>query len=153
MMMKSNWRKFAVLLLPMLMQSLAHASLGESEASVETDRAAIHGVRRVSVLPAGRVHEITTDSNHIREWVRPDGVVFCVAWDGLAHPDLTVIFGTYYPEYLAAEQATPNPKGRAPKLIKSTNLFSIRGGHMRDVHGKACIPALVPPGFDLNQVE
>ncbi len=131
----------------------AFARLGDSESSAESDRQALHGIRKVNLRTGYKIHEITTDANVIREFVSPSGAIFAVAWNGLSHPDLTQLFGTYYAEYVEAERATPKPKGRAELTVTSQNMKSARFGHMRAVHGKAWIPALVPSGFDLSLIQ
>jgi hypothetical protein len=133
--------------------SVAQASLGDSDSSAEADRVAFHGVRNVAVVNGLRVHEITTDSRVIREYVSPAGIVFAVSWKGISHPDLTQLFGGYYQEYIEAERATPKVKGRGEMTVISKNVHAVRAGHMRAVLGKAWIPSLAPPGFDPSQMQ
>jgi hypothetical protein len=131
----------------------AFARLGDGESSAEQDRKAFHGIRKVHLYTGYKVHEVTTDGTVIREFVSSSGTIFAVAWNGLSHPDLTQLFGTYYSEYIEAERATPRPKGRAEMKVNSQNIISVRFGHMRAVRGKAWIPALVPNGFDLSLIQ
>ena len=48
------------------------------------------------------MHEITTTTGVVREFVSPGGAVFGVAWDGQFPPDLQQLLGPYYQQ---AQQA------------------------------------------------
>lgn len=144
---------FFLVAVAILSHDYAQASLGKEEASVEADSRSFHGVRKMSSKEGYRVHEITTNSQSIREYVTTDGVVFCVAWNGMTQPDLTQLFGSFYQEYRDAEAKTPRPAGRRPLTIKSDNVVVSRGGHMRDVRGKACIPNLTPSNIDQKDIQ
>jgi len=131
----------------------AHAYLTGDAKSPEADRAMAHGIRSVNLYSGYQVHTITTDGNSFREYVSTSGVVFCVAWNGIARPDLSQLFGPYYAEYLEAERSTQKPKGRSEMTVVSPNLKVSHFGHMRAIRGRACVPAQVPSGFDLTLVQ
>ena len=67
----------------------ARATLGESSDSITLDRKALSAVRRAATVRNGyTVHEITSASTVVREYVSTSGIVFGIAWNGLIHPDL-----------------------------------------------------------------
>src|SRR5271167_2063498 len=96
----------AVLLLAMPFP--ARAVLGDTAASVLTDQARMKGTlhsvdRRTYVM-----HEITTTTGVVREFVSPGGAVFGVAWDGQFPPDFQQLLGPYY--HQAQTATTPQPE-------------------------------------------
>lgn len=137
----------------LLVSGSALAQLGGDESTIENVRLNNHGIHAMRTRNNLRVHEITNEANTIREYVNSDGIVFAVTWSGMSHPDLTVLLGEYHAEFQEADQATRTPAGRAPKTLRTQNLRTIHYGHMRDVHGKAFIQSLAPPGFDPKDLE
>jgi hypothetical protein len=100
-----------------------------------------------------KIHLITTSAHTIKEYETLDGQIFAVTWRGISRPRLAQIFGNYYQEYAKTEAATPVPRGRAPFKLTSSNLIVEHGGHARDVRGRAVMPALVPNGVDLSEIQ
>jgi hypothetical protein len=161
----SDNRWFVLVLILLFSQALtwsnAHASLGGSIDSIESDRKALSG-RLSKIAPTGvserfTVHEIAQGSSTIREYALPDGTVFAVTWRGMTQPDLSVLFGSYFNDYQNAlasmNQAgvlgTPETRhiqrrGRAARVVRGQNIVVERSGHMRDVRGKAYVPRLMP---------
>ena len=58
------------------------------------------------------VQELRSDSVTLREYVAPTGVIFAIAWNGLIHPDLTPLLGSYAGEYGTALRHSPREPGR-----------------------------------------
>ena len=91
----------------------AQATLGEPAASVESDRKALSAQPRTSTARGSyTVQEVVSDANTVREYVSSSGVVFAVAWNGLTHPDLTPLLGSYDGDYRQALQKTKRTPGR-----------------------------------------
>jgi hypothetical protein len=83
------------------------ATLGESADSVDSDRKALSAVRCVTTIRNGyTVQVIKSDSAVVREYVSSSGVVFGIAWNGMVHPDLRQLLGSYAGEYQEAIQKT-----------------------------------------------
>ncbi len=142
---------FLVFLMP-ARQTLA--ALGQSVESVESDRASLSAVR--GAMTAHRdytVHEIKTESTVVREYVSPAGIVFAVAWNGLVHPDLTELLGTYAGEYQEALRLTPQTKGRRQLQVKTNRVVVEKWGHIRDMKGRAYAPDLVPAGVSIDAIK
>lgn len=82
------------------------------------------------------VHEIESDASSVREYMAPSGVVFGIAWNGLIHPDLTPLLGSYAVEYRAALKQTPRKPGRRRHQVKSERVIVEKWGHMRNLQGR-----------------
>lgn len=129
------------------------AVLGEVEKSIDQDELSIPSSkglsRKVGKTAGYRIHELSSDSHTIREYINSQGVVFGVTWRGPTQPDLSILLGSHYKEAQEAFGRTPNqdsPKGRVPIKENLSRAVVEQGGHMRDVHGKAYLPDLLPEG-------
>ncbi|HJV36678.1 DUF2844 domain-containing protein [Geomonas sp.] len=132
----------------------AFATLGEGADSVAKDRKALSATKRATTTRAANysVQEVVSDTVTVREFISPDGVVFAVAWNGLTTPDLTTLFGSYFPEYQDAKQQAPRRHGHKQSRVKSGNIVVETWGHMRNLQGRAYVPALVPGGVNLEEI-
>ena len=131
-----------------------HGALGEPVESVDSDRETLTAVR--GAMTAHRdytVHEIKTNSTVIREYVSPSGIVFAIAWNGLVHPDLTELLGSYAGEYQEALRQTPRIKGRRHLQVKTNRVVVQKWGHIRDMKGRAYAPDLIPPGVSIDAIK
>lgn len=130
------------------------AMLGESTDSVKSDREALSAEwSAITVRNGYTVHEIESDSTTVREYVSPSGVVFAIAWNGLVHPDLTHLLGSYASEYQRALKQTPRQPDRRRLRVKSDGVVVEKWGHMRNLQGRAYLPALIPPGVSVDEIE
>jgi uncharacterized protein DUF2844 len=140
-----------VALIAVAVAPAARASLGGTEATVETDRLAIGATRRT--LASGRftVHELQSPSGTtVREFVSPAGTVFAVAWQGSTLPDLRQLLGAHFDEYVAAS-ATRRTR-RSPVFIELPGLVVQSSGHLRAFTGRAYLPGALPPGVSSEEV-
>lgn len=133
--------------------SFSHASLGGPISSIESDRQALNGQIRTSSHGNYSISDISQDGTTVHEYRRTDGTVFAVSWRGLTQPDLSVILGSYYQEYRDADLPRSTRQARGARVIRSDNLVMERSGHMRDVRGKAYVPALLPQGFKAEEIQ
>jgi hypothetical protein len=132
----------------------AWATLGGPADSVITDRKALSAVRGgTTVQPGYTVQEIITDATNVREYVSPAGIVFAIAWNGMMHPDLTTLLGSYVAEYQQALQNTPRQMGMRRSEVRGNNVVVEKWGHMRNLQGRAYVPVLVPPGVNLDEIK
>lgn len=97
--------------------------------------------------PSFSVHSYNDGPTSVREYSK-GGKVFAVAWSGPRPPDLRSAFGAYYLEYL---DARPGRVLRNERLV-TDHLVVETWGHMRDVHGRAYLPSLVPQGVSLDAI-
>jgi hypothetical protein len=131
----------------------ARAALGEPESSVARDREALAAVARATTQRATySVHELERGGTIIREYVSPQGIVFAVTWGGLATPDLDMLLGSYAAEYEEARKQKAPAKGKRAQRVVADHVVVERWGHMRDLHGRAYVPDLVPEGVTADEI-
>ncbi|CAM3109663.1 DUF2844 domain-containing protein [Asticcacaulis taihuensis] len=134
----------------------AHATLGGKAASIETDRARLNA-RIASRLDQATysVHEMTLESGTTaREFIRPDGTVFAVSWQGPQRPNLKQLFGdSYFNRFQADNKANPRIRMRRG-LASSHSDFVVRtGGHSGAFWGFAYLPQTAPGGFPVQALQ
>jgi uncharacterized protein DUF2844 len=141
---------FAVLLLPFP----ASASLGGDATSVQADQAKMQGSLRTTSNAAYTLHEIQTPTGvAVKEYLSTTGKVFAVTWQGPFHPDLRQLLGTYFDQFVQAEQAQrAQRRGRGPMQIQQAGLVVQVGGHMRAFVGKAYVPQMLPAGVRAEDI-
>ena len=147
-----DWRAGAALAFGLFLAGTAQAGLGEREESVARDHATLRGTAlRVTPMAHYQLHEIMSEhGGRVREYVSPDGQVIATTWSGPAMPDLKVVLGEHYPDYMANAQVR-----RA-----SHHVFSMATSGMvlrvvklpRGIAGAARVPALVPPGVNVDDI-
>jgi hypothetical protein len=127
------------------------ASLGSDVNSVESEKSVL-GSSTVEVTNTDKYskHTMTSPMNTVNEYVNSNGKVFAVTWRGINQPDMTVVLGQHLKEYQAKRKATPKTQGRVPLKVKTKNIVVRTWGHMRDIHGIAYRPDLVPIGVDVE---
>jgi hypothetical protein len=130
------------------------ATLGESVDSLESDQKALSAVRKATKTSTGyTVHEVRTETLSIREYVSPSGIVFGIAWNGLTHPDLTPLLGSYTDEYQKVMKKTKRQPGRRHVQVKTDSVVVEKWGHMRNLQGRAYAPALIPQGVSIDEIK
>jgi hypothetical protein len=154
----------------------AEASLGGSTASIAgdaqrlgavTNSGATAAVQSGSSSPQSAVEtyvlrasngdkytysEFTTAENlRVREFVRPDGKVFGLAWQGPRPPDLNVLLGSYFGGWHDAI-ANQSHISLHRSAVHTSSIVVEMGGPMGVVVGRAWAPALVPAGIDARNV-
>ncbi|WP_026840219.1 DUF2844 domain-containing protein [Citrifermentans bremense] len=131
----------------------AQATLGERGDSIAKDSKALSTVTRSTVQRARyAVQEMTSEATAVREFLTPEGVVFAVAWNGLVHPDLTQLLGSYDQEYRTALSKQQRKRGHRQTQVKSNRVVVETWGHMRNLQGRAYLPGLFPQGVSLNEI-
>lgn len=144
---------FSFLLVFLTYANPAQATLGEQASSVETDRKALAALKRgTTSYNSYTVHEIYSNANTVREFVSPSGIVFGIVWNGLVPPDLNQLLGSYSNEYQKALQQTPRQKGSRHLRVEASDVIVEKWGHMRDLHGRAYAPALIPTGVSVDEI-
>jgi hypothetical protein len=151
-----TWVRILAAALLLTMPFPAQAVLGDTAASVLTDQARMKGTLHSVDRHTYVVHEITTTTGVVREFVSPAGAVFGVAWDGQFAPDFQQLLGPYYQQVQNA--TTPKPeqqqprRRRGPTVIETPGLVLYQTGHMRSFHGQAYIPQLLPQGVQASDI-
>lgn len=153
--MRMNLTVLTLLLLVLTWSSpwQAGATLGEGAASLAKDRKALSSTKTSSASQTNyTVQEITSDATQVREYFTASGVVFGVAWNGLVHPDLTTLLGSYASEYQAARLQTKHGHGQRHLRVRASRVVVETWGHMRNLHGRAYLPALLPEGVSFDEI-
>jgi hypothetical protein len=133
----------------------AHAVLGESADSVAADRKALSAIRSATTTTHTNyfVQQTESDAVTVREYISPSGIVFAVAWNGMVNPDLTQLLGTYFGDYREARRQMPRRHGRRSQQVKTSRVVVETWGHMRNLQGRAYVPALVPSGVSIDEIK
>jgi hypothetical protein len=143
--------------------NVVRAALGASADSVVADGAAFNAAGVSSVAhPAANapgvdgytVARMTTAAGiAVSEFVGPDGKVFAVTWRGRRPPDLSVLLGSYFAQYRdAANAGVLAAHGLHHAFVRGTDVTVETAGHMRDMWGRAWLPAMLPPGADESEI-
>jgi hypothetical protein len=130
------------------------ATLGEVEDSVAADATALVAKRVTAAVRNGyTVQEIRSDSVTVREYIAPSGIVFAIAWNGLIHPDLLPLLGSYAGEYQTAARHAPRERGSRHRQVETNRVIVETWGHMRNLQGRAYVPALIPSGVSIDEIK
>jgi hypothetical protein len=131
----------------------ALATLGEKVESIARDSKTLRATQKTAVSGTGfTVQEMTSDANTVREYLTPSGVVFAVAWNGLAHPDLTTLLGSYAPEFQEAKRKMVRKPGQKRMALQGSRVVVETWGHMRNLQGRAYVPILIPEGVTIDEI-
>jgi hypothetical protein len=138
----------------------AFAVLGESESSIEHVRTKFQASGSASTKLSKTVsnltyHELYANGIYVREYVGQSGLVYAVTWQGMSQPELSVLLGSHFNEFAAAEKQRKVVKGyrEAASTTTTSEIVVMRAGHMRDVRGKAFIPDQLPSGVRPEDLE
>jgi hypothetical protein len=142
-----------VLLLFCLFCPSAFAELGGNGDAPERDRAILHGVRMSTAKANYTVQEITYAGTKLREFVDGNNKVFGVAWSGMTHPNMALVLGKYWKEQNAKMTELKHNMGKRRQHVTTQNIVFETGGHMREVNGRAYLPASLPVGFSLEDLQ
>jgi hypothetical protein len=143
----------AGLLAPQMLPS-ARAALGQPEATVEHDRAALNGQLQRGAMAGYSIDTITVAGLEVKEYVSPDGVVFAVVWEGTGVPNLPLLLGDHYEEYREGLESARNrkPRVKEPFRMKSDRLVVEQAGNSRSLWGRAYLPTHIPPGVRPEEI-
>ena len=142
----------------------AYAALGETADSIAADAASFNAVtvqqvarpaRNAPAVKAYTVDRMTIASGiEVKEYVSPNGRVFAVTWRGRRPPDLAVLLGSYFTQYQnAANAGGLTAHGLHHASVRGSDVTVETAGHMRDMWGRALLPALLPPGVEQAEIQ
>ncbi|GAC1453885.1 MAG: hypothetical protein PVSMB6_08900 [Steroidobacteraceae bacterium] len=149
--MNATTRLRIALALTALATAPAFGALGGDVATVESDRARLQGVTRVTAVAGVTVHEIQTPAGLLVREYATAGKVFAVSWRGPGIPDLNQLLGTYS---AAFQQASPAAAHNRHHLAAQTPEVVVEShGQLRTFFGRAWAPALLPTNFDTAAIK
>ncbi|QDK45220.1 hypothetical protein DOM22_08650 [Bdellovibrio sp. ZAP7] len=133
-----------------LFSMTANAALGDqlvTTSSTATARKATSSGSSYSVSEA-----TTDDGVKVRQYADSQGRVFGISWKGATLPPLSELLGTYLPEYKKEVKARGRQFGRRSLKISTDNIVVEGSSRQTDQRGRAYIPANLPQGFDLKEI-
>jgi hypothetical protein len=145
----------AVALIGIALTHPAQAALGGSVDSVSADVHAMRGQLVSTPMVQYDVHQIIAGSLTINEYVTRSGQVFAITWQGPTPPNLQQLLGQYFSRFQsAAATAHQNSPGIHRQLVLSEpDLVIQASGRLRAFHGIAYLPALVPAGVSISELQ
>jgi hypothetical protein len=150
----STTMALGLLVVAAMLATPAHATLGEKATSIAKDRKALSAVKRgTTAFEKYSVQEMASDASTVREYVNADGMVFAVAWNGMTHPNLTSLLGSYADDYGTAKRQQPRRHGQKRSKVQGEQVVVETWGHMRDLRGRAYLPSLLPEGVAVNEIK
>jgi hypothetical protein len=135
--------------------TIAHAALGESSATVANDQVRMMATQVTHANTGYTVQEMTLPRGTVvREYVAPSGMVFGVAWQGPAMPDLQQLLGSYVTEANTGVKAFREAHGGiGPVSVRTSDFVMNSAGHMGDYVGQAYLPAALPAGVTAHDIQ
>lgn len=135
--------------------SAARAALGGDAGSVASDSVAWAAQLRTTATLQYDQHEIRFAGQTVHEYVSRAGQVFAVTWQGPLPPHMHQLLGQYFARFqsaaLAAHQRSPGQHRQFQ--LAQPDLVIRSSGRMRAFRGIAYLPALVPSGVTVDQLQ
>jgi hypothetical protein len=129
----------------------AQAALGDQ--LVTTSATSVGARKATSSGSSYSVSESTTDDGvMVRQYLDSRGKVFGISWKGTTLPPLSELLGTYLPEYKKEVKSRGRQFGRRTLKISTDNIVVEGSSRQTDQRGRAYIPASLPQGFDLKEI-
>jgi hypothetical protein len=151
--------RMSAIYLIVLGASPAMAILGQAASKSPATTPSMTSARLKAAVPAApsalyTAHQIQLESGVlITEFIRPDGVVFALAWQGPVLPDLSVLLGGYFTTFKAEIQRTRLAGQRNASVSMALDGLVVKSsGRMRHFFGSAYAIDLIPAGVNINDV-
>ena len=113
--------------------------------------AAASAAQPSSAAPYSMHQSLDANGVTIREYVLPGNVVFAVTWQGPVRPDMSVLLGSYFPNF--ANTAEGRVRGAGPLVEHSGDFHIESAGRPGHFFGKAYLPRLVPANVRVDQLQ
>jgi hypothetical protein len=131
------------------------AALGGDASSVAADRVAWAAQLRTTPTLQYDMHEISSSAQTVHEYVSRQGQVFAVTWQGPVPPNMRQLLGEYFGRFqsaaVAAHQRSPGQHRQFQ--LAQPDLVIWSSGRLRDFHGIAYLPNLLPAGVTVEQLQ
>ena len=138
-----------------LLSGPAQAALGGSIDTVTGDTSALRGQLRSTGFVAYDMHQISSGELVVNEYATRSGQVFAITWHGPAPPNLQLLLGAYFERFRSAAAAAhqANPGIHRVFTLTQPDLVIRSAGRLRAFGGMAYLPALVPAGVSVDQLQ
>jgi hypothetical protein len=98
------------------------------------------------------VHETRgSDGVTVREYATANNVVFAVTWKGPVRPDMSVLLGSYFHNYLSAGES--QGRGTGPLIERNGDVQIESEGGPGHLFGRAYLPRLVPVSVNAGALQ
>ena len=136
---------FAAVVVLVLASAHAWATLGQSEATVTSDRLQLNSREQVQTFDSYTVHQLTTDAGQtVKEFVSPQGIVFGVSWQGRSVPYMTQLLGTYVNNLQTATAAQKRILPRRGIAVTTNDFVYSNFCRMQMCSGQAYVVSILP---------
>lgn len=95
----------------------------------------------------------------MREYLDASGKVIAIGWQGPTLPDLQLLLGSYFARYVKAQSqirvqsARPADISHRHAQLRDSDVVIESHGHLRAFQGRAYLPAMLPAGFSIDQIQ
>lgn len=139
---------FYLILGGLLLPSISRAELGGNLASILSEQKEFSSQLSNTQQGGVSVYTQTLPSGlSVQEYISGNGVVFAVTWSGPSLPNLQVLLGSYFKDYLVAIK-----ESRRSIYLSTENVIIQSSGMMGAFQGFAFLPKQAPAGFTPSQL-
>jgi hypothetical protein len=139
---------FYMILGALLLPCASRAELGGDVASILNEQKQFNSQLSSAQQNGVNVYTQTLPSGiALQEYLSSNGVIFAVTWSGPYLPNLQVLLGGYFKDYLVAIK-----ESRRSVYLSNENIIIQSSGMMGAFQGFAFLPKQAPVGFTSNNL-
>ena len=139
---------FYMILGALLLPCASRAELGGNIASILSEQKEFNSQLSSAQQNGVNVYTQTLPSGIVlQEYLSSNGVIFAVTWSGPSLPNLQVLLGGYFKDYLVAIK-----ESRRSVYLSNENIVIQSSGMMGAFQGFAFLPKQAPAGFTPNNL-
>jgi len=137
-----------------LSPAFAWAVLGQAPTTYPSNTTSAFSAPTFAPASLYTMTAVTLDSGVVvKEFTRPDGLVFAVSWRGPVLPDLSTLLGTYFPVLMQAnEENQATGRRGSPVSVARDGLVVQASGRRPHFFGYAYVTHLTPSGINIKDV-
>jgi len=136
-------------------ESSAQAALGGKVDSMQIEASILRAqLASTSPTSAYTTQVITLETGTtVREYANAAGQVFAVSWRGPRPSDLSQLLGAHFSEFRASLQTPAHGDLHRHVKVQTSEMMYVGGGRMNNMHGTAWLPAAIPAGVSLDELQ
>ena len=139
---------FYTILGALLLPCVSQAELGGNVASILSEQKEFNSQLSNEQQSGVNVYTQTLPSGIVvQEYLSGNGSIFAVAWSGPSLPNLQILLGGYFKDYLVAIK-----ESRRSVYLSNENIIIQSSGMMGAFQGFAFLPKQAPVGFTTNNL-